>query len=328
MTLLLNASSLQTVLDMPSTVEAVEQVFADIANGTAMQPTPVAMNVSPADSSFIVMPGVAAGPGLASVKLLADVPSNSGRGLPTQRSMIMLADHVTGEPLAILDGRVPTRIRTAAATAVATRHLARPEASTLGLVGAGALAVAHVEALLCVRPIKRVVVWTRSAERMKEFRAAIAHHDLHVESVDSVEAVFAASDIVCTLTPSVEPIVKGEWFRSGLHVNAVGARPRPGEREIDTVGMTRARVVVDHWGTAKTKSGAYLVALSEGAIAAEDIVGELGQVVSGQIVGRRNADDITLFNSVGVGLLDLAIGRLAYDRAIDRGLGQHVNLAL
>lgn len=328
MTLMLNASSLQAVLDMPSTVEAVEQVFSDVASGAAEQPTPIAMGVASADSSFIVMPGVGGGQGLASVKLLADIPSNYGRGLPTQRSMIMLSDHVTGEPLAVLDGRVPTRIRTAAATAVATRHLSRPDSTVLGLVGAGALAVAHVEALLYVRPIKRVVVWSRSAERVREFSAAIAHHDLQVEAAESIEAVFGSSDIVCTLTPSVEPIVMGDWFTPGLHVNAVGARPRPAEREIDAIGMARARVILDHWGTTRAKSGAYLAAVAEGLIAADDIVGELGQVINGEITGRRNADDITLFNSVGVGILDLAIGRLAYDRALERGLGQQMNLAL
>lgn len=328
MTLMLNATSLQAVLDMPSTVEAVEQVFGDTARGTAMQPTPLAMGVPTADSSFVVMPGVAAGPGLASVKLLADIPSNSGRGLPTQRSVIMLADHLTGEPLAILDGRVPTRIRTAAVTAVATRHLSRPESTVLGLVGAGSLAVAHVEAILCVRPIERVVVWSRSIERVETFRAAVAHHGLRIEVVADVEAVFLESDIVCTLTPAVEPIVKGDWFRPGVHINAVGARPRPGEREIDSAGMARARVVLDHWGTAVAKSGEYLAALAEGAIVAEDIVGELGQVVAGQIQGRHSPEDITLFNSVGVGISDLAIGRLAYDRALERGLGQKINLSL
>lgn len=328
MTLMLNATSLQAILDMPSTVEAVEQVLADTARGTAAQPTPLAMGVPPVDSSFIVMPGVAAGAGLASVKMLADIPSNAGRGLPTQRSLIMLSDHVTGEPLAILDGRVPTRIRTAAVTAVATRHLSRPESSVLGLVGAGALAVAHVEAILCVRPIERVVVWSRSAARIAEFLEAIAHHGLQVDVSEDVEGVFVDSDIVCTLTPSVEPLVKGEWFRPGVHVNAVGSRPRPGEREIDAVGMARARVVLDHWGTAEAKSGEYLAALAEGAIVASDIVGELGQVIAGQLQGRRDALDITLFNSVGVGLSDLAIGRLAYDRAVERGLGQHINLSL
>ncbi|MCO1339379.1 ornithine cyclodeaminase [Kocuria polaris] len=327
MTLILNASSLQAAIEMPSTVVAIERIFGAAARGSAAQPTPVAMHVPPVDSSFIVMPGVAAGEAMASVKLLADIPSNVGRGLPTQRSTIMLTHHVTGETLAILDGRVPTRIRTAAASAVASKHLARPESRVLGLVGAGALAVAHVEAMLCVLPIERIVVWSRTSERVCRFRDAVAHHGLDVEGVGSVEEVFAGSDVVCTLTPSVEPIVRGEWFRPGQHINAVGARPRPGEREIDSVGMARARVIVDHRGTAAAKSGEYLLALAEGAIDASDIAGELGQVINGDAVGRETSEDITLFNSVGIGLQDLAVGRLAFDRARELGLGYDVDMS-
>ncbi|WP_102157735.1 ornithine cyclodeaminase family protein [Zhihengliuella halotolerans] len=327
MTLILTASSLQAAIDMPSTVAAIEGVFGAIARGSAAQPTPLAMQVAPADSNFLVMSGVAAAEELASVKLLADVPSNAGRGLPTQRSTIMLSDHVTGETLAILDGRVPTRIRTAAASAVASRHLARPGSRVLGLVGAGALAVAHVEAMLCVLPIERIVVWSRTSERVQGFRDAVAHHGLQVDEASSVEEVFAESDVVCTLTPSVEPIVRGDWFRPGQHVNAVGARPRPGEREIDSAGMARARVVVDHRGTAEAKSGEYLLALADGAISSTDIVGELGQVINGDVIGRVSDDDVTLFNSVGIGLQDLAVGRLAYDRARELGLGYDVDMS-
>jgi len=327
MTLMLNASTLQAVLDMRSTVQAVDRIFGDLARGTAAQPTPSAMAVPSADSSFIVMPSVASEQGLASVKLLADIPSNAQRGLPSQRSLIMLADHITGGPLAILDGKVPTRIRTAAATAVATKYLARPDSTVLGLIGAGALAVAHVEAMLCVLPFTKVVVWSRTGKRIAEFSQAVAGHGLEVVAAPDPEAVVASCDVLCTLTPSVEPIVQGRWFQPGQHINAVGARPRPGEREIDGIGMARSRVFVDHMGTAQAKSGDYLMALAEGAIAADAIAGELGQVVAGELAGRRDRQEITLFNSVGIGALDLAIGRLAYDRAVEQRLGQDVDLS-
>ena len=327
MTLILNASTLQDVLDMPSTVEVVDQIFTNIGNGSAAQPAPTAMSVPSADSSFILMSAVGGEEGAASVKLLADIPSNNDRGLPSQRSVIMLADHVTGGPLALLDGRVPTRMRTAAATAVATKYLARPESKVLGLVGAGALAVAHVEALKCVLDLEKVVVWSRTKERVAQFTEAVAEFGIPVEPVDSIEEVFAVSDVVCTLTPSVEPNIKGEWFRPGQHINAVGARPRPNEREIDAAGMSRATVFVDHLDTAKTKSGEYLMAIAEGAINEQDIAGELGAVAAGVQPGRESDEQITLFNSVGIGALDLAIGRLAYDRAQAKGLGLDFNLS-
>ncbi|MFJ2618694.1 ornithine cyclodeaminase family protein [Glutamicibacter sp. NPDC087344] len=328
MTLMLNASTLESLLDMPSTVEAVDKIFGDLSRQTAAQPTPTTMHVDSADSRFIVMSAVAADPAIAAVKLLADVPSNADRTLPTQRSMIVLADHLTGAPLAMLDGRVPTKMRTAAATAVATRHLARRDSKVLGLVGAGNLAVAHVEALSCVMDVQRVVVWSRTEARIEQFKKAVARFDVDVVSVPELEEVFTQSDVVCTLTPSVEPIIKGEWFREGMHINAVGARPRPTEREIDSQGMARAKVFVDHLGTAQSKSGEYLMALAEGAIGENSIAGELGAVVAGALPGRGHENDITLFNSVGIGALDLAIGSIALERAVKRGLGVELDLSL
>ncbi|MBG6084109.1 ornithine cyclodeaminase family protein [Zhihengliuella flava] len=327
MTLILTASDLEQVIDMPSTIAAVEQVFADTVRGSARQPDPVAMTVPAGDSHFIVMPSLASTQQASAVKLLADIPSNAERGLPSQRSTLLLSDYRTGESLAILDGRVPTRVRTAAASAVASRHLARADASVLGLVGAGALAVAHVEALVHVLPLRRVVVWSRTRERVEQFRQAVAHHGLRVEAADDVASVFAVSDVVCTLTPSVEPLVKGAWFRAGQHINAVGARPRPTEREIDAEGLARADVYVDHRGTVAAKSGDYLLAVGERGTEAIQLRGELGEVVAGSVPGRGHQGAITLFNSVGIGLQDLAVGRLAYDRARERGLGCEIDLS-
>lgn len=328
MSLMLNASTLQEVLDMPAVIKAVENVFGALGRGSASQPTPSAMSVPGSDSHFILMPAVATDPGMAAVKLLADIPSNAQRSLPSQRSLIMLADQKTGEPRAVLDGRVPTRMRTAAATAVATSHLARPDSTVLGLIGAGKLAVEHVEAMRYVMKISKIVIWSRTLARIDEFRTAVAHLGLKIEVAPSVEAVFAEAEVVCTLTPAVQPIVCGQWFRAGQHINAVGARPRPTEREIDEVGMVRSRVFVDHRGTAQAKSGEYLMAVAAGAMTEADIAGELGEVVAGLLPGRRTQTEITLFNSVGIGALDLAIGALAYERARALGLGEEFNFSL
>jgi ornithine cyclodeaminase/alanine dehydrogenase len=273
------------------------------------------------------MAGLAESQGLAAVKLLSDIPANHHEGLPTQRSSILLADRRTGETLALLDGRVPTRIRTAAASAVASRFLARPDSSTLGLVGAGALAIAHVEALMAVLPIRKVVMWSRSASTLAAFKARTAHHQIEFVRASSVQHVVEEADVLCTLTPSVEPLVRGEWFRPGLHVNAVGARPRPTHREIDSEGMRRSRVFVDSMPTAIEKSGDLMMAVAEGVIAIDDVEGELGGVIAGDVMGRQSEDDITLFNSVGIGMLDLAIGRLLYDAAVLHGLGTSIDMS-
>jgi ornithine cyclodeaminase/alanine dehydrogenase len=238
----------------------------------------------------------------------------------------VLVSSVTGEVLALLDGAVPTRIRTAAATAVATRHLARPDSTTLGLVGAGALAVAHVAAIREVLPIDTVHFWTRSSATAESFQRAVGHDGLTVRLIESPQAVAKSVDVLCTLTPSVEPVVHGASFMPGLHVNVVGARPRPDHREVDTEAIVRSRVFVDSLPTVQQKSGDILIPVAEGALRLEDLEGELGSVIAGMLPGRKGPDDITLFKSVGLGLQDLAIGRLLLDAARAAGLGVDVDL--
>jgi len=327
MTLILTASDLSAAADMKATINAVEASLVDQASGAAHQPGPLSMRLPDADSRYLVMAAASSPRGLVASKLLSDIPSNAAAGLPTQRSSIILADQKTGETLALLDGRVPTRTRTAAMSAVATRHLARPGSTVLGLIGAGALAVAHVEAIREVLPISTVVVWSRSSRTVETFRRAVEHFGLEVRGADSIRDVLEASDVVCTLTPSETPIVQGGWLRDGLHLNAVGARPRPDHRELDSAAMARSRIVLDSRETALAKSGDLLLAIEEGALTIDDVAGELGQVIAGSVVGREHAEQVTLFNSVGIGLLDLAIGRILYDAAMERGLGTEINLA-
>ncbi|MEV7663347.1 ornithine cyclodeaminase family protein [Paenarthrobacter sp. NPDC089316] len=327
MTLILTASVLEPLADMRATIAAVEKGFGDIARGTARQPAPTSLQLPGSDARYVLMSGLANAQGLAAVKLLSDIPGNGAVGLPTQRSSILLADQSTGETLALLDGRVPTRVRTAAASAVATKYLARPGSSTLGLIGAGALAMAHVDAMLMVLPIDTVLVWSRNPSTVEAFREKIAHHAVKVIPASSVREVVESADVLCTLTPSEQPLVHGGWFRPGLHVNAVGARPRPTHREIDAAGMSRSTVFVDSMETAVEKSGDLLMAVAEGAMSIKDVRGELGEVIVGDLPGRSGDDDITLFNSVGIGMQDLVIGRLLFDAAVRDGHGIEVHMA-
>lgn len=327
MTLILTASDLETLADMPATITAVEQAFAAIAKGDAYQPAPTSLHLPSTEGRYILMSGLADAQGLVGSKLLSDIPANVDAGLPGQRSSIVLADQHTGETLALLDGRVPTRVRTAAASAVASRHLARPNSRTLGLIGAGALAVAHVEAMLNVLPIDTVIVWSRSRTTVEAFRAKIGMYPVEVVAAASVQEAVEGADVLCTLTPSVDPLVRGEWFLQGVHVNAVGARPRPTHREIDSEGIARSSLFVDSIETAVEKSGDLLMAVSEGGVSLDHVRGELGEIIVGRIPGRRSETEITLFDSVGIGMLDVAIGRLLYDAALQKGLGHAVNMA-
>ena len=283
MTLLLTRSDVDGLVPMAAVIDAVEAAHADISSGRACQPAPTTLSLDSSDASFLPMAALAARQRLAAVKFLADIPGNPAAALPRQRSVVVLLSSDTGACEAIIDGAILTRRRTAAASAVASKHLARPESAVLGLIGAGNLAIEHVGALMAVLPIKRVAVWSRTEASARQFvdRVRARYGEIAVDVMGSPREAVAACDILCTLTPSREPVVFGDWFKPGLHINAVGAPPRSDHREIDSAGMARAKLFVDSMDTARKKSGDLLLAIAEGAIAESDVRGELGDVIVG-----------------------------------------------
>ena len=326
MALILTHSDIAALIDRPTVYDVVEQAHADLSNGTATNPAPPVLAL---DGGAAVLPMVATATRhrASTVKMLSDMPFNRDAGLPTQRSTILLMSSRTGECEAVLDGRLITAIRTAAASAVATAHLSRACSTSLGLIGAGTLAVEHTRAIARIRGIEKVFVWSRSASTVDEFRRRIEDLGLAVEAAESPRHVLSAADVVCTLTPSKDPIIEGTWFRPGLHLNAVGAPPRADHREIDGPGMGSARLIVDSRATALAKSGDVLLAISEGHLTEADVNVELGDVIVTPALGRRSEDDITLFNSVGIGLQDLATARILVDAAKAAGLGTTVDMS-
>jgi alanine dehydrogenase len=320
MTLILTRSDVLALLRFTDVIAAVEQAHLDLAHGRAALPPPACAALG--DATFLAMAAASAPAGLAAVKLLADLPGNR------QRSTVMAVSADSGECAALIDGAALTRFRTAAATAVATRALARPDARVLGLVGTGPLAEAHVHALGAVHRFEEVALWGRTPAKALDLAARITA-DLGLPAVvmDGPREVTLASDVLCTLTPSREPVVRGAWFLPGLHVNAVGAPPRPDHREIDTEGVARSRVVVDSSATTLHESGEALLPIAEGAVSESHFRLELGDVLAGLAPGRQSPEQITLFNSVGVGLQDLAAARLLIDEAQRRGLGTRIDLA-
>ena len=323
--IVLTASQLEALVDRSATERAVAEIFVEIARGAADQPPPTSMKTDAGTGRYVLMSALSEATGTAAVKLLADVPDNAARGLPTQRSMITVLDRELGSPVALLHGGVPTRVRTAAASAVAVRALAREDSRVLGLVGAGGLAREHVEALRGVRDWDRLVIWSRTRERAAALADSLEWSG-GIDVVDSCESVFERADTICTLTPSVSPIVRGEWLRPGQHLNVVGARPRADEREVDALTMSRSSVWVDDLATARSKSGDLMLAVAEGALSLDDVVGTLGEVLAGVRPGRTSPQQITLFDSVGVGAQDLAIADLLVREARSRGVGIELDL--
>ncbi|WP_419999109.1 ornithine cyclodeaminase family protein [Streptomyces boninensis] len=338
MTLILTRSTIRTLLaDTLDAVEAaIAQAHRDLSDSKATLPTPPAMSLPATtatpdtdSATFLAMPAASTPARLATVKLLADLPANHAAGLPVQRSAVLAVDTTTGACLALLDGAELTRIRTAAATAVATRALARTDVTTLGLIGTGPLAYAHARALLPTRPYENVVLWGRTPTKAQTLATWITtEFGIPAKAVDHPRTVTEAADVLCTLTPSRDPIIKGAWLSPGQHINAVGAPPRPDHRELDTEAMVRSRIVIDAYDTARTKSGEILIPLAEGALTKDDFHHELGDVLTHRTRGRTHNDtDLTLFNSVGIGLQDLAITRLLIDLATHHGVGHDIDLA-
>jgi ornithine cyclodeaminase/alanine dehydrogenase len=334
--LILTRADVQQLIAIEPIIEAVEAAHAALSSGRASQ-TVEAPTVLPGGAA-VMLPMAAAlsaepqfgtgadGAAIAGVKVLTDAPGNLAIGLSTQHSTITVIDPTTGLCRALIDGVEITRHRTAAASAVATRHLAREDVSTLGLIGAGALARTHLRALCAVRSFERVLVWSRSAAPVARFIADSAELGIPVTAAPSPEAVVRAADVLCTLTPSRDPLVHGAWFGPGLHVNAVGAPPRPDHREIDTEGIARSTVVVDDFAAATSRSGEICVPLARGELTAAHIRGELGGVILGTSAGRTDAQEITLFNSVGLAIQDLAAARQLLAAAEESGIGVQVDL--
>lgn len=324
--LVLTRSEIASVLDMDQVIDAVERAHGALSSGRAADLGPVMLPV-PRSSALLVPMAGAIPEGAGGVKLLTDTPENAHRGRPTQQSTIVLVDTATGACEAFLDGAAITAYRTAAASAVATKHLARSGPAILGFVGAGALARAHLLAIRCVRPVTGVLVWSRSPATAAAFAAFATEQGVPTTVFGSAQGVVEGADIVCTLTPSPTPIVKGEWFRPGLHLNAVGSPPRPEYREIDTEGVRRSRVVVDSVKVASHKSGDLLIPLAEKAIDRAHFREELGQLVTHERPGRANDREITLYKSVGIAVQDIATARLVVAAARQKGLGTDVALS-
>lgn len=325
MTLLLTAADIAALIADVDVVKAVETIHADLGVGCMIQPAPVSLGSDGDDAVFLPMAARSDRLGLAAVRLMADIPANASRDLPSQRSTLLVSSVDTGECVAVLDGALITRYRTAAASVVATRLLARSDARTLGLVGAGNLAVRHAIAFGAEADIRQFTVWSRSAATGARF-LELAGPQIASRSVVAPDplSVVESSDIICTLTPSVQPVVRGEWLQPGQHVNAVGARPRPTHRELDGTAMARGVIVVDSAPTAMAKSGDLLEAMREGAVRHDAPLRELGSIVVGRAPGRTSRDEITIYDSVGIAAQDLAVGAAIIDLALDRGTGQRV----
>ena len=309
LTLVLDRRAVRELMDMGDVLAAVEQAFRDLGQGRAAQPSKSYIAVP--DGDFRAMP--AALPGAAGLKWVNVHTGNAARGLPTVMGVMLLNDPATGYPIAIMDGTDLTAFRTGATAAIASKYLARRDARTLGIVGAGRQAYSQVEAHRLLFDITSVLVYDLDPARAAKLAAAFPGLPVAFKPLEEV----AAADIICTLTPSREPYLKKAWLRPGAHVNAVGADAK-GKEELDPGILNAARVVVDDVKQASA-AGEINVPVSKGLFSVENIHATLADLVTGAKPGREDADGITVFDATGVAVEDVAVASVLYKKAIERG---------
>ena len=321
--LVLSHDDVRRLLPMEECIELMAGVLADLAQGRVWQP--LRFVVRPPDEASLMglMPGHRSAPGKAyALKAVCIFPGNPARGLDAHQGGVMLFDGETGELRALVDASAVTAIRTAAVSAVATRTLAREDARELAILGSGVQARAHLEAMANVRAFERARVWSRTAEHAQAF-ASEAGAPFPVEAVGSAEAAVRGADVVVTTTSSREPIVEREWLAPGAHVNAVGSSI-PTARELDAATVSAAALFADSRESMVNEGGDYLLAVDEAGIGPDHIRAELGEVLTGAAHGRRSADELTVFKSLGLAAEDLAAAEHVYAKARKAGAGTAV----
>ncbi len=315
------------LLTMTDCIEAVEAAFVALSGDDAVQPLRPLMFL-PDNGLIGMMPGYLGGlgeAGIAGVKTISVFATNHGTEFDSHQGAVLLFEGRHGRLIATVDASSITAIRTAAASAVATRALARPDASTLAIIGSGVQARSHLEAMMAVRPITKVRVWSRSDDAARSFAdwSEQAHEVEVTVAADPADAV-TGSDLICTTTSSSTPLVSGEMLEPGMHINAVGACT-PNARELDTAAVAMSEVFVDRRESALAEAGELLIACSEGVITERHIAAEIGDVLTGRHGGRSSTTAITMFESLGLAVQDLAATHLVYRRSIELGRGQEID---
>jgi len=322
--LVIGERDVHDLLPMHACIEAMQRTFERLNASGFMQPLRILAWQPDGAGAIAAMPAWLGEPSALGAKLISVFPQNRQAGIESHQGFVALFETEHGVPLAILHAGAITAIRTAAVSAVATRVLANEDSAQLALLGSGTQARTHLEAMLAVRPIRRVSVWSRNPEHAQSFALDAAEaYDIEIAAAASAREAVAGSDIICTITASTEPVLQGAWFEGGEHVNAVGASVPP-FRELDVEAIVRARLFVDSRESALREPDDIRVPLAEGAITEKHLLGDLADLASGACEGRTSKSNVTIFKSVGLAIEDLAAARTIYERALAEGRGSPI----
>jgi ornithine cyclodeaminase/alanine dehydrogenase-like protein (mu-crystallin family) len=322
MPVLLSEQDLRIVLTMRDLIGAMEDALVRYSRREVAQPLRSIVEIGMQKAFFGVMPAFIPDLPALGTKVVTVFPSNTAAGLPTHLATILLLDPMTGELLAVVDGRFITEARTAAASAVSVKLLARQDASRLAILGSGVQARSHLEAIGLVRDLSAVRVWSPTAANCAAFaREMQPRCSAPIIPAASAQDAVEGADLVVLVTASRHAVVRQEWIRAGAHVCAVGAC-RPNHREMDSALVANARLFVDSRTGALAEAGDIVIPIAEGAFDESHIAGELGEVAAGTVTGRQSDTETTIFKSLGMAVEDVAAAQLAYTKAAERGLGR------
>ena len=325
--LVLTASEIKRLLPLGKCIELMSEAFKDLCRGEFLQPLRTILRPPNARGVMAMMPTYHSGANPAyGLKAICFFHDNPTLGKDAHQGCMLLSSGETGELLSIMNATAITEIRTAAVSALATRILSRSDAAELAIIGSGVQARAHLHALSEVRSIKRARVFSPDASHLEELAFEMRTSlPFPIEACESAEAAVRGADLIVTATSARRPVIKREWISPGAHLNAIGTYA-PQAREIDSATMAASRIFVDRRESTLNEAGDYLLAAQEGLIGPESIVAELGEVLLGQKEGRKSADEITLFKSLGLAMEDMACAEYLYEKSKASNAGRWIEV--
>ncbi|MCH8904745.1 MAG: ornithine cyclodeaminase family protein [Bacteroidetes bacterium] len=324
--LMINKQEVSDILSMETCIDLMTETFKTLAEGNSIQPLRSAMWLPDKSGWLGLMPAYASDTKVMGIKVVSVFPQNHDKGLSSHQGAVLLFETETGEMYAIIDGDRVTGIRTAAVSAVATKLLAREDVEDLTILGSGEQATRHLEAMLLIRDIKRVKVWSRNHEHALAFvKTQTPNYKVSIEAMEDAREAVLKADIICTCTAAKEPVLRSEWVRDGVHINAVGACTA-GVRELDSDLVARSILFTDKRESLFNESGDFLFPMKEGLFGEEHLKGELGEFLSGGEPARKTEKDITLFKSLGLAVEDLSACHYIYEKAKEMKRGKIINL--
>jgi ornithine cyclodeaminase/alanine dehydrogenase-like protein (mu-crystallin family) len=327
-TLFIGWQEVTRFLTMGACIGVMRETFLALARGKAVQPLRRSLPLPNGTGLLGMMPAYLESPPVVGLKAISFFPENQGTSFESHQGAILLFETENGRMLGAVDASSVTAIRTAAASGVATDLLARKDVRDLTILGSGTQASTHLDAMLAVRNgIRRVRVWSRNPSHAGDFAKRHSNRTgVMVEAVADSEKAVAGADLVCTTTAAKSPVLRGAWLAAGSHVNAVGASVPP-FRELDSEAVARSRFFVDRRESALNEADDFRIPKKEGLIDDSHIAGEVGEVLLGTVVGRRNDQEVTIFKSLGLAVEDLAAAFYIYKQASEAGAGTWVEFS-